>query len=317
MVNDNHYGSQTGTSMAAPQIAGASLLIKQYLEQIKPDLPKDQVADLVKNIMMSNARVHVNPVTNVTTSPRQQGAGLLNLEAAVSSGLYVTGKDNYGSISLGNVTDNFSFEVTVHNLSQEAKSLRYETESLTDKVNPEEGRFTLTSRLLKTYLGEIIEVPANGQKTITITLDASAFTEELSQQMPNGYYLEGFVRFVDSNNQQNNQVTIPFVGFKGEFENLAVVEESIYQLKAKGEKGFYFDESGPKDDIYVGKHFTGLVTLGTDTNVSTATISDNGLHTLGTFRNQDGKFILGRNNQGQPVLAISPNRIFWQIFNRC
>ncbi|TYK90704.1 peptidase S8, partial [Streptococcus pyogenes] len=82
--NDNHYGSQTGTSMAAPQIAGASLLIKQYLEQIKPDLPKDQVADLVKNIMMSNARVHVNPVTNVTTSPRQQGAGLLNLEAAVS-----------------------------------------------------------------------------------------------------------------------------------------------------------------------------------------------------------------------------------------
>lgn len=171
--------------------------------------------------------------------------------------------------------------------------------------------------MLKTYLGEIIEVPANGQKTITITLDASAFTEELSQQMPNGYYLEGFVRFVDSNNQQNNRVTIPFVGFKGEFENLAVVEESIYQLKAKGEKGFYFDESGPKDDIYVGKHFTGLVTLGTDTNVSTATISDNGLHTLGTFRNQDGKFILGRNNQGQPVLAISPNRIFWQIFNRC
>ena len=122
--------------MAAPQIAGASLLIKQYLEQIKPDLPKDQVADLVKNIMMSNARVHVNPVTNVTTSPRQQGAGLLNLEAAVSSGLYVTGKDNYGRISLGNVTDNFSFEVTVHNLSQEAKSLRYETELLTDKVNP-------------------------------------------------------------------------------------------------------------------------------------------------------------------------------------
>lgn len=312
--NDNHYGSQTGTSMAAPQIAGASLLIKQYLEQIKPDLPKDQVADLVKNIMMSNAQVHVNPATNVTTSPRQQGAGLLNLEAAVSSGLYVTGKDNYGSISLGNVTDSFSFEVTVHNLSQEAKSLRYETELLTDKVNPEEGRFTLTSRLLKTYPGEIIEVPANGQKTITITLDASAFTEELSQQMPNGYYLEGFVRFVDSNNQQNNQVTIPFVGFKGEFENLAVVEESIYQLKDKGEKGFYFDESGPKDDIYVGKHFTGLVTLGTDTNVSTATISDNGLHTLGTFRNQDGKFILGRNNQGQPVLAISPNGDHHQDF---
>lgn len=305
--NDNHYGNQTGTSMASPQIAGASLLVKQYLQQLKPDLPQEQIADLVKNLLMSNAQVHINPITKTTTSPRQQGAGLLNIEAAVSSGLYVTGKDNYGSISLGNVTDTISFEVTVHNLSQETKSLRYETELLTDAIDSKEGRFTLSSRSLKTYQGDIVDIPANGQKTVTIQLDASAFAEELSKQMPNGYYLEGFVRFVDSKNKQHNQINIPFVGFKGAFENLAVVEESIYQLKAQGKKGFYFDESGPKDDIYVGKHFTGLVTLGAETNVSTATVSDNGLHTLGTFRNQEGKFILAKNSQGQPVLAISPN----------
>lgn len=305
--NDDHYGSQSGTSMATPHIAGASLLVKQYLEALQPQLAKDKLADLVKNILMSNAQIHINPKTNTTTSPRQQGAGLLNIEAAVTSGLYLTGRDNYGSISLGNVTDQISFEVTIHNLSNQAKSLRYQTELLTDQVDTKEGRFALRSRSLKTYQGEQVDVPAQGHKTITITLDASNFTEELSKQMPNGYYLEGFVRFVDSKDEHKDNINIPFVGFKGAFENLPVVEASIYELKAQGKTGFYFDSSGLKDEIYVGNHFTGLVTVGTDTNVSMTTIADNGLHTLGTFRNKDGKFVLERNAVGYPVLAISPN----------
>lgn len=241
---------------------------------------------------MSNAQIHVNPETKTTTSPRQQGAGLLNIDGAVTSGLYVTGKDNYGSISLGNITDTMTFDVTVHNLSNKAKTLRYDTELLTDHVDPQKGRFTLTSRSLKTYQGGEVTVPANGKVTVKVTMDVSQFTKELTKQMPNGYYLEGFVRFRDSQDAQLNRVNIPFVGFKGQFENLAVAEESIYRLKSQGKTGFYFDESGPKDDIYVGKHFTGLVTLGSETNVSTKTISDNGLHTLGTFKNADGKFIL-------------------------
>ncbi|HEP1422156.1 TPA: CXC chemokine-degrading serine protease SpyCEP [Streptococcus pyogenes] len=305
--NDNHYGSQTGTSMASPQIAGASLLVKQYLEKTQPNLPKEKIADIVKNLLMSNAQIHVNPETKTTTSPRQQGAGLLNIDGAVTSGLYVTGKDNYGSISLGNITDTMTFDVTVHNLSNKAKTLRYDTELLTDHVDPQKGRFTLTSRSLKTYQGGEVTVPANGKVTVRVTMDVSQFTKELTKQMPNGYYLEGFVRFRDSQDDQLNRVNIPFVGFKGQFENLAVAEESIYRLKSQGKTGFYFDESGPKDDIYVGKHFTGLVTLGSETNVSTKTISDNGLHTLGTFKNADGKFILEKNAQGNPVLAISPN----------
>ncbi|MGT2888113.1 YSIRK signal domain/LPXTG anchor domain surface protein [Streptococcus didelphis] len=305
--NDNHYGSDTGTSMAAPHIAGASLLVKQYLEKVHPQIAKDKIADLVKNLLMSNARVHTNPKTQTTSSPRQQGAGLLNVDGAVTTGLYLTGKDKYGSITLGNVEDHITFEVTIHNISNEAKFLRYSTELLTDDVDETEQRFSLTSKSLKTYDGEIIELAAHSQKTITITLDTKTFAQDLSKQMPNGYYLEGFVRFVDSKDSNKNQVNIPFVGFRGEFENLAVAEESIYTLKAQGKHGFYFEESDLKDEIYVGKHFTGLVSIGSDTNVSVDTLSDNGLHTLGTFRNKDGKFILERNAQGNPVLAISPN----------
>lgn len=303
--NDNHYGSQTGTSMASPYIAGASLLLKQYIEEQYPDIKKEDITDLIKNLLMSNASIHKDPKTQLTTSPRRQGAGVLNLKAAVTSGLYLTGSDNYGSISLGNLGDKISFDVTVHNLSHQNKKLRYVTDLMTDKV--EDGRFTLSSTSLKSYQGQVIEVPAKGKTTVTISMDASEFTKTLTEQMPNGYFLEGFVRFENATDQTKDKVNIPFVGFKGEFQNLAVVEESIYNLKAKGEKGFYFEASQTPDEIYVGKHYTGLVTIGADANVSTRTISDNGIHTLGTYRNKDGQFILEKDQSGNVVLAISPN----------
>ncbi|MBA2795438.1 S8 family serine peptidase [Streptococcus porcinus] len=303
--NDDHYGSQTGTSMASPYIAGASLLIKQYLEQEHPEIKAEELSDLIKNLLMSNASIHKDPKTGLITSPRRQGAGLLNVDAAITSGLYITGEEQYGSVSLGNVGEKISFTVTVHNISKQAKKLRYVTDLMTDKIV--DGRFDLNSVLLKSDQGRVIEVPAKGKQSITISIDTSEFTKTLTEQMPNGYFLEGFVRFENAENQAKDKINIPFVGFKGEFQSLAVVEDSIYKLKSKGEKAFYFEESETPDEVYVGKHYTGLVTIGADANVSTKTISDNGLHTLGTYRNKDGKFVLAKNQSGKVVLAISPN----------
>lgn len=54
--------------------------------------------------------------TGVYTSPRQQGAGIVDTAAAISTGLYVTGDNQYPSVSLGNVQISFTFDVTVHNM---------------------------------------------------------------------------------------------------------------------------------------------------------------------------------------------------------
>ena len=50
--------------------------------------------------------------------------------------------------------------------------------------------------------------------------------------MPNGYFLEGFVRFVDPADD-GDVVSLPFMGFKGEFQNLPAVEKPIYDWFAK------------------------------------------------------------------------------------
>ena len=95
---------------------------------------------------MSTAKAHVNKETTAYTSPRQQGAGIIDTPAAISTGLYLTGEDGYGSITLGNVEDTFSFTVTLHNITNEDKTLNYSTQLTTDTV--QNGLITLAPRLL-------------------------------------------------------------------------------------------------------------------------------------------------------------------------
>lgn len=99
--------------------------------------------------------------------------------------------------------------MTIHNLSNQEKSVRYETTLQTDQV--QDGKFTLHPRLLETLDGkESITIPANGQRTIHVSIDASKYKEELSKQMPNGYFLEGYVLVKDAGTKQH-LVSLPYV----------------------------------------------------------------------------------------------------------
>ena len=61
----------------------------------------------------------------------------------------------------------------------------------TDEV--EEGKFTLRPRKLTETVWPEVTVKAHSRKTVTVSVDTSKFTEELSKIMPNGYFLEGLL----------------------------------------------------------------------------------------------------------------------------
>ncbi|WP_228478496.1 Fn3-like domain-containing protein [Streptococcus suis] len=148
---------------------------------------------------------------------------------------------------------------------------------------------------------------ANSSTTVTINVDASSFAEELTGLMKNGYYLEGFVRFTDVADG-GDIVSIPYVGFRGEFQNLAVLEEPIYNLIADGKGSFYFEPvTAQPDTVDISHHYTGLVTGSTELIYSTDKRSDFAIKTLGTFKNEAGYFVLELDESGKPHLAISPN----------
>ena len=271
-----------------------------------PTKSPQEIEALVKHLLMSTAKAHVNKETTAYTSPRQQGAGIIDTAAAISTGLYLTGEDGYGSITLGNVEDTFSFTVTLHNITNEDKTLNYSTQLTTDTV--QNGLITLAPRLLAEIPGGKVTVQANSSTTVTINVDASSFAEELTGLMKNGYYLEGFVRFTDVADG-GDIVSIPYIGFRGEFQNLAVLEEPIYNLIADGKGGFYFEPvTAQPDSVDISHHYTGLVTGSTELIYSTDKRSDFAIKkTLGTFKNEAGYFVLELDESGKPHLAISPN----------
>lgn len=304
-VNDGAYASQSGTSMAAPHVAGAAVLVKQYLKSNYPEKTNEEIETLVKNLLMSTAKAHFNSINGAYTSPRQQGAGLMDVAAAISTDLYVTGVDQYPSITLGNVEDIFEFEIEVHNIGNEDKKLTYITHVNTDQTF--EGLNVLVPRELTTIAGREIIVKANSSQRLTIQVDTTAFSEELLNEMPNGYFLEGFVRF--TNPEDGSEViSIPYVGFRGEFQNLPVVETPISELLPNGEVGFYYTpQSENLLEIDAEQDFTGLITNHAEKIYSTDRLTEEKLKVLGAYKNDDGQFVLELDENGKLHLAISPN----------
>ncbi|MBF0788157.1 S8 family serine peptidase [Streptococcus sp. 19428wC2_LYSM12] len=301
-INNGKYESKNGTSMATPHVAGVAVLLKQHLISKFPTKTPEELERLIKHLMMSTATPHFNEESKAYTSPRQQGAGLVNTYAAMTKDVYVTGKNDYASISLGNVDSKFRLSLLLHNISDQAKTLTYVTELTTDTVV--DGRITLAPRFLDQIKGQTVTVQANSSTEITIDVDASRFHEDLLKEMPNGYYLEGFVRFLDADNQE--VVSIPYVGFKGEWQNLPILEKSIYDLLKENQNGFYFERT--EEGAALGNSdATALVTDASEYVHSRNARSDRDIMILGSQLGLKGSTLLQLDKTGNIRLAFSPN----------
>ncbi|HFU4464683.1 TPA: S8 family serine peptidase [Streptococcus suis] len=305
-INDGKYASMNGTSMASPHVAGAVALIKKGLLARYPDLTGQALQDRIKQVLMSTARPHFDTTANAYVSPRQQGSGLIDVPAAIATDLYVLGSEGYPSVSLGNVQDTFSFDVTLYNTSDKAKTVTYKTHLNTDAVA--DGTFSLTPRELTQVEGQEITVEAHSSKTVTISLDASSYAKELTELMPNGYYLEGFVRFLNKDDQMD-LVSLPFVGFRGKFQDLPVIEKSIYDFSAEEAPFYTENEFSVTGGLAVDEKnfYTALLSGKAEFNHETGEHGVQSPFILGTFEDADGNFLLKKDENGQPILALSPN----------
>lgn len=89
-LDGGNYGNMSGTSMAAPKLAGSAALLLQKLKEAYPNMSKADRKVLADRILMSTAEPVVDPDASWYYSPRKQGSGLVNVENALKTNAYLS-----------------------------------------------------------------------------------------------------------------------------------------------------------------------------------------------------------------------------------
>ncbi len=149
-TDNSCYGTMSGTSMAAPSIAGQSALLQQYIKENDLASKNDiSIRTLAQSLLMSTASplFEKNDKTGVEYSPRLQGAGLANVEDAISSPAYILvgdkdGNDGKVKAVLGDdpsKSGNYSFDFDIYNMDDEPHYYALDASVLTEQVYSEDG----------------------------------------------------------------------------------------------------------------------------------------------------------------------------------
>ncbi|SDH29855.1 lactocepin [Pseudobutyrivibrio sp. 49] len=149
--DNGSYGLMSGTSMAAPSIAGQSALVQQYIrENDLAELNGVSVRTLAQSLLMSTASplYEGNDRENgLEYSPRAQGAGLANVQDAVTSPSYILvgdkeGNDGKVKAVLGDdpsKTGSYSFDFDIYNMEVEPQYYVLDSTVLTEELYDKQG----------------------------------------------------------------------------------------------------------------------------------------------------------------------------------
>jgi len=233
------YQYMSGTSMATPQITGVSAVV---LERVQNDplfssMSARQKADVVQNLIMGTAVPVADPnaSSGAYYSPRKQGAGLVNVQAATTSSVYptVNGATDASrpKAEVGDGTKGWHFDVTLHNLSGTAATYDLSAQALSENISG--GLFTGSSTdwngkgVSVSFSNNSVTVPAKGEATVGIDVTpGSQFAQWVSANAPSGTFLDGFVRFTARTNGQSD-MTVPYLGFYGSWGTPSIFDQMV------------------------------------------------------------------------------------------
>ncbi len=236
---DKKYATASGTSMAAPHITGAVAILNEYLDKIGSEVYGKDRVDLISNLIMSTAEIITQPDgdnAGVPYTPRVQGAGLVNLDAAVKTPVILQGDNKKTKLSLKDgVTETVKIRFTVKNLTDE--SVTYDNVSadiLTDgyTLNTSDNNYYVdgTKRLsvLEDTLPESLTIDAYA--SVEMSAEIILNSDELSDNLKiykNGFFIDGFIK-LESKNGEIPSVNIPFTGFYGDWTKASVFDATMY-----------------------------------------------------------------------------------------
>lgn len=232
------YGSMSGTSMASPHMAGAAVVMAQYIteELGGTGMTQQEITALSNKLLMSTA-VPVKNKQGLPYSPRKQGAGLVQLGRATKAKAYLSSAEGgLPKAELGDSTDgSFSFSFQANNLSNAAIKYEVGVTVLTEDTVKENGKTYLAQSPRQLGADEVavtapstVTLRANGTAAVNVSLTLTAKGKAaLSKDFPNGIYVEGFVTLTPVGSDTIS-LGLPFLGFYGDWSAAPIFDASVY-----------------------------------------------------------------------------------------
>ena len=227
--NNNGYTNMSGTSMASPFIAGSQALLKQALNNKNNPFYADYkqlkgtaLTDFLKAVEMNTAQpIHDINYNNVIVSPRRQGAGLVDVKAAIdaleNNPSTVVAENGYPAVELKDFTGtDKTFKLTFTNRTTHELTYQMDTNAVYTSATDPNSRVLYDKKIDGAAIkaGSDITVPAGKTAQIEFTL---SLPKSFDQQQ----FVEGFLNFKGSDGSRLN---LPYMGFFGDWNDGKIVD---------------------------------------------------------------------------------------------
>ena len=236
------YENMSGTSMAAPQVAGMAALVAQYLKENHVKAEGLTTRGLIQSLLMSTA-VPLKTEDGAYYPVIQQGAGLANVGDAINAHSYITmdadatsgAADGKVKVELGDdpaKTGVYTFGFTLNDLSGESGTYTLSGDVFTQALFTEGGidyLDTATTALTGakvTFDPASVTLAANGSAHVNVTIDVTACAAQLASY-PNGAYIQAFVTAAEESTEEGvtgTTHTIPVLGFYGNWTDASMYD---------------------------------------------------------------------------------------------
>lgn len=222
---NNEYELMGGTSMASPNISGGLALIIQGLRENNINLSGRELVTFLKNTCMNTSEPLINKNTNIIYSPRQQGAGVMNIKNAIKNTVIATDDNGKASLALKSIGNTTSFNINLKNYSSEDKTYNLEDVKLyTEKLINNESIETEIEGAYITFDKTSVKVSGNSTEVIKGIL---TIPEDFKLQS----YVEGYIK-LSAQDEEDISISIPLLAFYGDWSSELIVDNSIYSGKS-------------------------------------------------------------------------------------